>query len=153
MAESMPQTETMPQWATELLASQAKLASENEELKKKIRMFADFAGKNQIKGWEEQQKDKTMKFATFKVLDGKIAVGSDKLDRTKFNAYAKEPLGENLFISLIFRDGTRQSINYSDFTNIKDLVKAKILESGEETSLIEFEDGEQIRVKTAFLNA
>ena len=154
---------TAPQWVIDLVENQKKLMATNEELKTKLEalekdnsMFRDIAGQNQIKSWEESKKDLTLKFAHLKSWNGKLIVAWEKLDMSKRNPYAKDATGENIFIPVVFQDGTKESLNYSDFTNIKDLVQVKLLEpvhQGTSTVPVEFPDGTRFTLESKYLNA
>lgn len=156
-------SEAMPKWISDLLENQKKLLQTNTELREKMdqleadnKVFRGLAGKNAIQSWLEAQKDFTQKFAHLKVWNDKPIVAWKKLDLSKRNPYAKDALSENIFIPVIFKDGSEESINYSDFTNIKELVKVKLLgEINQQTEHIQcqFSDETVMAIETKFLNA
>ena len=142
----------MPEWARVLLAQQEEMRNTITTLQSENTMLKDIAGKGKMEDWKEKNKDASVKVSRHKVWNGKTIIGWGKNDYSKFNPNAKNPLAENIFIPVKFLDNTEESINYSVFSNIKDLVDARILHRGQENSLIQFESGEQIEILNAFLN-
>lgn len=146
--------EAIPAWAQTLIDANAAMQQTIADQAKQIDMFKQFAGSNKVKAFEEAQKDHTQKFVHFKKHpNGQLIIGWGQLDRAIFNPKAGDSRGENLTIHVELFDGTKEMLNYSDFTNINDIVKAKLVQLGAELSIIEFESGEQRNIATKFLNA
>lgn len=124
-------TEAPPAWAQKLMTSV-------DELQKENKMLKEIAGKGAVKSWENAQRDFTNKFAHFKVYNGKIVIGWSDLDYGKFNPHAKDALSENVFVTLNYLDGEKETINYVNFSRCKELMKVKILENKGTLTSIEF---------------
>lgn len=143
----------MPEWAKVLLAQQEEMRGTIAKLSEENSMLKDIAGKSKMEDWKEKNKDVSVKVSRHKVYNGKIIIGWGKNDYSKFDPKAKSAMDEKIFIPVKFLDGTEETLNYSTFSNIKELVEARLLHIGLENSLIEFENGQQITIDNAFRNS
>ena len=148
--------EQIPAWAKTLITQNKELAAKNEELSKDVQMFKDMAGKNNMQSYLDGQEDFTVKKAHFKVINGKAVVAWSNLDMTHYNPRAYDALGENIFTTVTFEDGTQEKINLQELNTCADLVYFEIVSQerkGEnDTCTLKNSDGETIKVLNKFLN-
>ena len=140
--------DSMPEWAKGLVEQMAKLSEENTMLK-------EMAGRNAIASFVDAKRDFTLKKVHFKKINNKIVVGWENLDSSKFVFDLKDPVKENLKMTLIFKDYKEtEIIDYIRFIRNNDLVFANLIKfSPFGKSVVEFENGEKMEVDTKFLNA
>lgn len=137
--------ESVPQWAIDMQSKMRSLEEENA-------MFKEMAGKNNIQGYLDSKKDKTIKTAGFKIWNDKIVVGWSKLDYSRFNPKAPDGLTENILTTLTFSDNTTEQVNYVAFNNATDRISLQILKQVGDSTVVILPNGKEMTVETRFLN-
>ena len=117
--EKTTESSDVPAWAKELVDTVATLKAENEALK-------ELAGKNALASLAESKKDYTKKTAHFKIMNGKVIIGWEKLDDSQFVVNLKDTHKENLFMNVEYLDGSKGRIEYIRFIRCNDLVFADL---------------------------
>lgn len=148
-------TEQIPKWAQKLL-------EENKEMKDKIAMFEDMAGKNDIASYEDAKKDYTTKIATLKMFKDKIIIGWSDLNYDEYNPKARKGIDENIKMDLYTIDGkTLEGVNFVVFNQAHEILKFKMKKSNQEVTKLEIPseyvrkyelEKNTINIPTKFLN-
>lgn len=123
--------ESIPAWAQQLM-------SQNEEMRAKIKMFEDMAGKNDIASYMDRQRDFSKKTVYFKKHNGKIVVAWSNLDYSKFNPQSRDALNENILTTVTYLDGSKEEVNFIVLDRTRDMIKVPIVEMGTELVKVEW---------------